>query len=142
MSKSQRDKGARIEREIVELHRKMGIKAERYPLSGSTRFRGSGHDVDVYAFGADEAPAVVEVKGRGNGKGFTLLERWLGEYDALFLKRDRQEPLVVVPWRVWRRLIGGKDAVEAAVEVPKKSKPKERPQAAQIKTLNEFYGSE
>jgi Holliday junction resolvase len=104
----QRDKGARIEREIVNAHQEIGVRAERYPLSGGTHFRGSGHDIDIYAFGVDEAPAVAEVKGRKDGSGFTMLERWIGEYDVLFLRRDRQEPLVVVPWRIWSRLIGGK----------------------------------
>lgn len=107
MSKSQRDKGARLEREIVDAHRKIGVKAERYPLSGSTHFRGQNYDVDIYIFGSEAAPAVAEVKGRKDGAGFTLLERWLGDYDALFLRRDRKEPLVVLPWRVWALLIGG-----------------------------------
>jgi hypothetical protein len=109
MSKMQRDKGARIEREIVDAHKRIGLKAERYPLSGASHFRGSGHDIDIYIFGRDAAPAVTEVKSRGNGKGFTMLERWLGSYDALFLRRDRQEPMVVLPWRVWSLLVGGSE---------------------------------
>jgi hypothetical protein len=40
-----RRKGDWAEREIVALHQALGIKAERYPLSGASRFRGSGHDV-------------------------------------------------------------------------------------------------
>jgi hypothetical protein len=43
--------GDRIEREIVESHKALGIHAERYPLSGASRFRGSSHDVDLYLFG-------------------------------------------------------------------------------------------
>jgi hypothetical protein len=77
-----RDKGNRVEWEIVDRHTALGIKAERYPLSGASRFRGSGHDVDVYAFGADAAPIVCEVKGRKSGAGFVTLEKWLSEYDA------------------------------------------------------------
>jgi Holliday junction resolvase len=100
-----RQKGDRIEREIVERHEAIGVHAERYPLSGASRFRGSGHDVDIYAFGKNEAPLVVEVKGRKGGAGFVTLEKWLGEYDALFLRRDRADPLVVIPWRVWARLL-------------------------------------
>jgi hypothetical protein len=100
-----RRKGDRIEREIVDRHRAIGVKAERYPLSGASRFRGSGHDVDVYAFGPEEAPLVAEVKARANGAGFTTLERWLGEYDALFLRRNNADSLVLVPWRVWARLL-------------------------------------
>jgi hypothetical protein len=109
MSASQRRKGARVECEIVNAHKEAGVHAERYPLSGASHFRNTGHDIDLYIFGPDEAPAVAEVKARGEGKGFALLERWLGEYDALFLKRDRQDPLVVIPWSMWLRLIGGKD---------------------------------
>ena len=83
-----RRKGDLIERELVELHRGLGIHAERNPLSGASRFRGSGHDLDIYVRGRDEAPLVAEVKARKNGTGFTQLEKWLGEFDALFLRRN------------------------------------------------------
>jgi len=85
--------------------RAISIHAERHPISGASRFRGYGHDIDVYGFGRDEAPLVAEVKARGNGGGFTTLERWLGEYDALFLRRNHADPMIVLPWRVWARLI-------------------------------------
>jgi hypothetical protein len=97
--------GDRVERELVALHKALGIEAERYPLSGSSRFRGSGHDLDIYVFGRDQAPLVVEVKKRGNGEGFAVIERWLGEYDLLFLRRNNNTPLVVLPWRIWQRLL-------------------------------------
>ena len=100
-----RRKGDRIEREIVELHQALGIHAERYPLSGASHFRGSGHDLDVYVRGREEAPIIAEVKARKNGSGFTQLERWLGEFDVLFLRRNHSEPLVVVPWPVWAALL-------------------------------------
>jgi Holliday junction resolvase len=100
-----RQKGDRIEREIVERHRAIGVHAERYPLSGASRFRGTGHDIDIYAFGADQAPAVAEVKARKSGAGFVTLESWLGEYDCLFLRRNNADPLVVLPWRLWARLL-------------------------------------
>jgi len=96
-----RRKGSRIEREIVDRHRELGVQAERYPLSGSSRFRGKGHDVDLYIFGKDAAPAVAEVKGRKNGAGFNTLERWLDDYDALFLRRNNTDPMVLLPWRTW-----------------------------------------
>jgi hypothetical protein len=99
------DKGNRIERELVERHRAIGVHAERYPLSGASRFRGKGHDLDVYPFGQDQAPIVAEVKGRKNGAGFTTLDKWLGDYDALFLRRNHADPLVVLPWRLWIRLL-------------------------------------
>ena len=99
-----RRKGSRIERELVDAHRTLGIHAERYPLSGASRFRGSGHDLDVYLFGREQAPLVAEVKARKSGDGFVQLERWLGDFDALFLRRNHAEPLVVIPWRLWARI--------------------------------------
>jgi hypothetical protein len=97
--------GNACEREVVERHRALGVRAERYPLSGASRFRGSGHDVDIYVFGADQAPFVAEVKKRKAGAGFTTLERWLGEYDLLVLRRNHTDPMIVLPWRVWARLL-------------------------------------
>lgn len=99
-----RRKGDRIKREIVQRHRAFGVHAERNPLSGASRFRGSGHDTDVYLFGREEAPIVCEVKGRKSGTGFATLERWLAEFDVLFLRRNNADP-VVLPWRVWARII-------------------------------------
>jgi Holliday junction resolvase len=99
VAKSQRDKGLRREREIVNKLREHGIKAERVPLSGAAKFRNTEKtDVDVYAYGDDFAPWISEVKGRGGGQGFVTIEKWLGDADALFLIRDRAKPLVVLPW--------------------------------------------
>ena len=39
MGKPSRDKGARREREIVALHKAVGVKAERVPLSGAWKYR-------------------------------------------------------------------------------------------------------
>ena len=100
-----RKKGDRIERKIVELLRSEGIKAERYPLSGASRFRGKGHDLDIYAFCDDEAPLVAEVKSRKNGTGFAVIRKWLGDYDHLILDENFDEPLVVLPWRAFVRYI-------------------------------------
>jgi Holliday junction resolvase len=100
-----RRKGDRVEREIVQRHIALGIRSERYPLSGASRFRGSGHDIDVYAFGEDAAPLVAEVKSRRSGAGFVTLEKWLGEYDALLLRKNNADPLVLLPWRIWARLL-------------------------------------
>ena len=32
-------------------------------------------------------------------------ERWLGDNDLIFLRRDRAEPMVVLPWETWARLL-------------------------------------
>jgi Holliday junction resolvase len=100
-----RHKGNRIERELVERHEAIGVHAERYPLSGASRFRGSGHDIDLYPFGREEAPLVAESKARKNGAGFVQLEKWIGDYDALFLRRNNADPLVLLPWRTWAALL-------------------------------------
>jgi Holliday junction resolvase len=100
-----RDKGGREERNLVNRHLGLGIHAERYPLSGASRFRGSGHDLDIYALGRDTAPLVAECKARKSGGGFVQVEKWLGEFDLLFLRRNSADPLVVLPWRVWAALL-------------------------------------
>ncbi len=105
MGKPSRDKGQRRERQIVALHVGLGIHAERVPLSGASRYRGNGADIDIYPFGEDAGALVGEVKARRNGEGFKTLERWLAENDMLFLVRDRQEPMVVLPWATWERLL-------------------------------------
>lgn len=104
MGKASRDKGLRRERAIVEIHTKSGLHAERVPLSGATRYRGNGADVDLYVRGP--SPLKSEVKARGEGNCFRTLERWLGTNDALFLWRDRAAPLVVLPLHVWLEVAG------------------------------------
>ena len=106
MSRSQRDKGQRREREIVAKHKGLNVHAERVPLSGAAHYRGADHDVDVYPFGRDAGALVAEVKARKSGEGFKTLESWLGENDLLFLVRDRADPLVVISWRVWELILG------------------------------------
>ena len=63
MGKASRDKGARRERQVVDLHRVLDIKAERVPLSGAMRSRNTEKtDVNVYAVGEAERPLVCEVR--------------------------------------------------------------------------------
>ena len=50
-------------------------------------------------------PAVCEIKARKSGSGFVTLESWLGEFDALFLKRNNADPMVCLPWRTWVALL-------------------------------------
>ena len=97
MGKASRDKGARREREIVELLNAInGVHAERVPLSGAA---GGSYSGDISIITAGEK-LTAEVKARKNGEGFLTLERWLGENDMLILKRDRQRPMVVLPWEM------------------------------------------
>jgi len=48
---------------------------------------------------------VAEVKARAGGEGFRTLERWLSDKDLLFLRRDYAEPLVLMPWAVYEKLM-------------------------------------
>ena len=104
MGKFSRDKGARRERQLVERHKAMGIHAERVPLSGACGGKFSG-DIDIHALGIDQGALVGELKARANGEGFKTLESWLGDNDAIFLWRDRAEPMAVLPWRTWELLL-------------------------------------
>jgi hypothetical protein len=100
-----RRKGAKRERQLVKLHLEAGIHCERVPLSGAARYQGNGGDIDLYIRGRDNAPLICESKSRATGAGFTTLGRWLGDHDALFLTRDRADPLVVLPWSTWIELL-------------------------------------
>jgi hypothetical protein len=104
MGKMQRDKGARNERAIVNHWRALGVKCDRVPLSGAHGGEYAG-DVDLYAYGPDEAPLIGEVKARGNGSGFKTITKWLGTNDYLVLHEDRAARLYVLPERVLERLI-------------------------------------
>jgi hypothetical protein len=95
-----RRKGAAHEARGANTNHNHEAPGEHYPLSGGSRFR-EGHDIDIYSFETDEGPLVAEVKSRRSGPGFVRLEKWLGEYDCLFLRRNSAEPMVLLRWRVW-----------------------------------------
>lgn len=97
MGKSQRDKGARVERELVNRLSEAGITAERVPLSGGA---GGSYTGDIIIEGAK-----AEVKARKEGTGFALLYRWLGDNDYLIVKTDRKEPLVVMEMHQFEKLL-------------------------------------
>lgn len=99
--RASRDKGGRREREFVELHRAIGLHAHRVPLSGAV----AGYKGDL-RIGVRDRTLSGEVKARASGSGFTTLEKWLGDNDLLLLKRDRAQPMVVLPWHVWAWLVG------------------------------------
>ena len=105
MGRLSRDKGCRGEREIVRLHKAMKIPAERVPLSGAMNYQQNAEDVDIYPFGKDEGALVCQVKRQGTSAGWKTILGQLGEADALFFRTDRTEWNVMVPMRVWRRLL-------------------------------------
>ena len=98
-------KGARAERKIVALHKEIGVYAEK--VAGSGAFTGArGRDVDVYIRGRDEAPMVSEVKAKQGAIPKTLIAQ-MGDNDLLFIKPDREEPYVFMPWRTYAELVRG-----------------------------------
>jgi hypothetical protein len=103
VGKASRSKGSRREREVVNLLRSWGMRAERVPLSGAAQYK-DGEDVDWYVPGRD-APLVCEVKGRAAPAPWQTVKNWLGDNDALWLIEDREDWLVVLPLRVLRELV-------------------------------------
>lgn len=104
MGRSQRQKGLRREREVVNHWLGLGIKSARVPLSGAAGGDYAG-DVDLYAFGPDDAPFIGEVKARGNGGGFKTITGWLSSNDFLVLHEDNKPRLYVLPERVMQQLV-------------------------------------
>tara|TARA_R100001086_G_scaffold195493_1_gene112235 strand:- start:853 stop:1164 length:312 start_codon:yes stop_codon:yes gene_type:complete len=100
MSKAQRDKGLRVEREIVNAcnHPDVGIKAERVPLSGAA---GGSYTGDIML--CDKFRC--EVKSRKDGAGFRLLYKWKGLNDILIIKQDRSAPLFIMDLDTLSRLM-------------------------------------
>lgn len=86
MGKKSRDKGYRLEHELVEKLKEMGLSAERIPLSGAV---GGSFSGDLIVNGK-----IAEVKGRA--EGFKNLYNWLEGRDILFIRADRKEWLAVV----------------------------------------------
>ena len=103
-----RQKGAEGEREVVQLHRPMGIHAERVPLSGAMAYQGNDEDVDVYACGRDAAPLVCQVKRQATDAGWKTILGQLGEACALFLRQDRGGWFVLMPLDTYDRLLGAR----------------------------------
>tara|TARA_B100001123_G_C15298336_1_gene1020086 strand:- start:1947 stop:2279 length:333 start_codon:yes stop_codon:yes gene_type:complete len=101
--KSSRDKGGRVERELVQKLRDAGFSDTfRVPLSGAAEgFKG---DININIMGIEET-LVAEVKARKDGTGFKQLEVWKGDHDYLFLKRNNSDPMVTMDWDEFVRLL-------------------------------------
>lgn len=91
MGNAQRNKGLRSEREFSKL-----INGERIPLSGAA---GGSFKGDVKGMGL-----LFECKVRKDG--FKQIYGWLEDVDALALKANRREWLVVVPLSKFKEIAG------------------------------------
>ena len=103
MTSRSKSKGSRIEREIVEAHRALGLRANRIDERAGQLGKDASADVDIWLL--DGEPIKGEVKARKDGGGFVQLERWMGACGLLFLRRNRADPMVVVRWSVWERIV-------------------------------------
>ncbi len=103
MGKASREKGQRRELQIVAMHLAVGVHAKKV-----SRMYGPDEDVLVYTDLYPDCPLVCEVKARKKGYWQKIKKAIAGKH-VLFLKEDREEPLVVLPWAVWARIIGGGD---------------------------------
>lgn len=102
-------KGRTREQELVRRHKEIGIHAERVaPLQASKNscphHGNKWGDVDIYPQGEERGAWVSECK--SGDQVPKSISKWLGENDALFLRPDRQEWMVVLPWRIWEKILG------------------------------------
>jgi len=109
MGKAEREKGNRVELKLVHLLRGLGLDAERVPMSGSAGGSFVG-DIRILLPHPETAEQdgwllVVEAKSSRKGYGFGSIEKWIQDRDILVLKRDRQEPMVVLPWRIFAQIV-------------------------------------
>lgn len=100
MGKSQRDKGARSERNLVHIFQAYHIPAKRVPLSGATTFQKG----DIIATINGEE---WQIESKVRADGFKQLYQWLEGNHALIVKADFKESLIVMPLKRFCELVGG-----------------------------------
>lgn len=98
MSKAERERGLRAERDIVARLNAARIPAVRVPLSGQTAHTKS--DVEVRLPGRK---IYLEVKASERFPAYLL--KWIEEADAVVLRPMRREPLVFLTWPQFTALL-------------------------------------
>ena len=89
MPNPSRQKGDRLEREIVQLFQRHNILAKRTPMSGAI----AGWEGDVIIKIGDKSER-IECKRRK--AGFGTIYRWLAGNYLLAIRDDQTEPLIVM----------------------------------------------
>jgi Holliday junction resolvase len=84
-------KGSGFELEVVKLFQGHGIAAEKVPLSGAVKTSKFDHDISCPVRGKDWK---LECKRRG--RAFGTLYGWMEGNNALVVRDDKTEPLVVM----------------------------------------------
>ena len=96
--KASRQKGDRFEREVVASLADAGILAERVPLSGAA---GGMFGGDIQAF---LKPGRVKLECKVRTRAWLDLYGWIVGNYALVIKRDREEPLVVMRLKDFQKI--------------------------------------
>ena len=120
MPSSSKRKGTKYENEIVKEHKKLGVEAQRVPLSGA--MEGWKGDVRVYL---DQTRFNSECKIRS--RGFEQLYNWLADNDLLFCRKapqtgmnihNKHPTIVTMTWEMYAYLItrGGPQDGEGAAD--------------------------
>ncbi|KKL21789.1 hypothetical protein LCGC14_2441960 [marine sediment metagenome] len=91
MSRSKK-KGTGFETEMVKLLQKIGCKARRQPGSGA--IQDFPCDIQI----GDPVTGRMFCENKIRADGFKRLYKWLSGADILFIRADRKEPLVVIPF--------------------------------------------
>ena len=102
MSAKSKIRGYNVEIQIRDKHIAYGIPCERVPLSGSM---GGLYMGDLNIPSVANLKFVLEVKARRNGSGFKVIEQWLENRDILFVKRNNQDPMVVMNFDLYLKLM-------------------------------------
>lgn len=101
--RSAKQKGSRVEREIVNTHKAAGIHAERVDARLGQFGAVASYDIDVYWKGKEEAPLCGEIKARKKFPAW--MTGYLADNDFLCLREDGRQPIYLVPHHVWIKLL-------------------------------------
>ena len=102
MSAKAKIRGYNHEISVRDKHIVAGIPCERVPLSGSMGGKYAG---DLCVPSVERREFILECKARRNGSGFKMIEDWIEGKDILFMRRNNQEDLVVMPLSVYTKLM-------------------------------------
>ena len=106
MGRFSRNKGYRIENELVTRLRAAGISATRVPLSGQTE-HSSGDLVIRFANGN-----VLQGEAKARRAFPAYLSDWLNGNDFVVLRPDKADPVVLLPWALFTELINDREAAD------------------------------
>src|SRR3990172_9703721 len=103
MSAKAKLRGYQHEISVRDKHIEAGIPCERVPLSGRM---GGKYQGDLCIPSIEHREFILECKARRNGSGFKMIEDWIEGKDLLFIRRNNQEDLVVMPLNIYFKLMG------------------------------------